>query len=275
MTNDQRYLGMRATGLAGKPYAPFWNPRMAPLAEHVREAVAQGPVAAPLFLPFADAARLLEPDHEAMETGYGLGDDGALYVAVRTAMPGVSPAMVDWWFGWHSEEPERYKLWHPRAHVHAAWETPPGAGTRGRDRYVGHVSLVDEYLGSNLGRYAIRFIRPGELGLDERALGDAEQATAVCARVGFAGVPLEIGYLVHHVRRTAEGAEMRSRFWVGGPFAGARGGGLAARALVRLARPWHRPTPRNGQELLVHCAQEMTHLASFLPRLCAECRDLP
>jgi hypothetical protein len=28
---------------------------------------------------------------------------------------------IDWWFGWHSDEPQRYKLWHPRAHVHAQW----------------------------------------------------------------------------------------------------------------------------------------------------------
>jgi hypothetical protein len=59
--------------------------------------------------------------------------------------------MVDWWFGWHGEEPQRYKLWHPRAHLHACW-TEPGTG------YVGRTSVVDEYIGTSLRRASIRFV---------------------------------------------------------------------------------------------------------------------
>jgi len=275
MNQPQRYLGMRAGDLDGKPYAKFWNPQLAPLPEHALQAIAHGPVAAALLPSLADAPRVLDPGHQALENGYGLGNDGSLHVAIRTDMPDTSPAMVDWWFGWHSEEPERYKLWHPRAHVHAAWGAPGSRGAPGRDCYVGRVSHVDEYLGSALGSYAIRFIPPQELGLDERALADPEQATAVCARVGFAEFPLDFGYLLHHVRRIAGGAEMRSRFWIGGPFVAARHGGAAAAPLVRLARLFKKPTPADGHALLVHCSQEMSHLASFLPRIHPELRDVP
>src|SRR5262245_37253312 len=120
----QLYLGMRAGDLAGKAYAAYWNPRMAPLPAHVREALLCGSVSAPLLPRLADAPRRLESGDQELENGFGIQDDGSLLVAVRTDMPAVSPAMMDWWFGWHSDETQRYKLWHPRAHVHAEWGSP-------------------------------------------------------------------------------------------------------------------------------------------------------
>jgi DAPG hydrolase PhiG domain len=266
---ESRYLGMRDGDLRDKPYAKHWNPRMAPLAPHAIEALATGPVAGPVMLALEDAGRLLEPGHDDLENGFCLTHRGALHVAIRTEMPDVTPAMVDWWFGWHSDEPQRYKLWHPRAHVHAAWATPGVGAATGRARYVGRVSHVDEYLGSTLGRFAIHFVPPGQLGISGPSIADPGGDTAVCARVGFADYPVDAGYLVHHVRRVAGGSEMRSRFWLGAPYAAGRGGGLAGVA-VRLAKGLRRPGEADGRALLAHCSQEMTHLASFLPRIHAE-----
>jgi hypothetical protein len=76
----------------------------------------------------------------------------AIHVNIVTEMPGVTPAMVDWWFGWHSDSPERYKFWHPRAHVHVRWSEQPPPDSTGRARYVGRTSEVDEYLGSAMIR---------------------------------------------------------------------------------------------------------------------------
>src|SRR5207249_695071 len=149
-------------------YAKHWNPRMAPLPENAREALLCGPVAAERLPDLGEWKRLLEPGYQDLEDGFGLQGDGSLHVAIRTPMPGVSAAMVDWWFGWHSEEPQRYKLWHPRAHVYAQWGGPAvgDAALRGRERYVGRVSYVDEYVGSEMSHIAIRFLRPAELGFD-------------------------------------------------------------------------------------------------------------
>jgi hypothetical protein len=268
-----RALGLNPDELRGKPYAAFWNPTMAPLAAHVRDALARGPIAPPLLPPLASAPRLLAPGDHAVETGFTLDGRGALHVAVQTDMPGASPAMLDWWFGWHGSEAARYKLWHPRAHVHAAWGAPAREGTRGRARYVGRISYVEEYIGGRAGRYAIRFVPPTEVGLDAEALADPEESTAICARVGFADYPVDFGYLIHHVRRTERGAEMRSRFWVGGPYAGARSGSRAGAIAARIARVVRRPSAHDGHALLVHCAEEMAHLASFLPRLYAALGD--
>jgi hypothetical protein len=265
---DGRYLGMRDGDLRDKPYAKHWNPRMVPLAPHAIEALAAGPMAAPVMLALEDAGRLLEPGDHDVENGFCLTHRGAMHVAIRTGMPGVTPAMVDWWFGWHSDEPQRYKLWHPRAHVHAEWASPGVPGATGRARYVGRVSHVDEYLGSTLGRFAIRFVAPADLGIAGPSIAEPDGDTMVCARAGFADYPVDAGYLVHHVRRVAGGSEMRSRFWLGAPYAAGRGG--LASVAVRVAKGLRRPSETDGRALLAHCAQEMTHLASFLPRLHAE-----
>jgi hypothetical protein len=266
---DGRHLGWSAADLATKPYARFWNPELAPLPEHARRALDRGPVAEALLPPVEKAAENLFGTAAMLEDGFALTADGAMHVAVRTDMPGVTPAMIDWWFGWHSDGAERYKLWHPHAHVHAAWLSPPQAGTRGRGRYVGQTSVVDEYIGSNLIRASIGFVDPNSLGFKDPSLDDDRTATIVCARTGLGDYPIDVGYLAHHVRQTATGSEMRSRFWIGGPYAAGRTGLLGA-VMARVARLVIRPTEADARALLVHCAEEMQHLASFLPALHAE-----
>jgi hypothetical protein len=54
------------------------------------------------------------------------------------------------------------------------------------------------------------------------------------------------------------------RFWTGRSLVGVRHGNLLADSLVRPVAARQLPDPR---DLLVHCAQEMNHLAGFLPEL--------
>jgi hypothetical protein len=262
------YLGYRGDDFA-TPFARFFEPEMAPLAPHVVDALHTGPQAPKLLTELGAAGEMLTDGHEEpTETGTAIGSDGSMRVAVLTRMPGVSPEMWDWWFGWHGGDARRYKLWHPRAHLYAEWGDGDDAGRRGRDRYVGRTSFVDEYLGSTLARAAIRFVPPSELGLDERALADPTHQTAICARVGSSDRPVDLGWLVHQVRRTEDGAEMRSRFWLGGRHTAARSTNpVARRVLPPIANRIVRPSAQSAADLLVHCAQEMSHLAARLPQL--------
>ena len=264
-----RHLGWSSADLASKPYARFWSTQLAPLPAHIRHALNRGPVAEPLLPQVAAASENLFGTTPVLEDGFTLTADGAMQVAARTDLPGVTPAMIDWWFGWHSDSPERYKLWHPQAHMHASWLSPPPAGTRGRARYVGYASIVDEYIGSNLIRAAIQFVKPATLGFTDPSLNDPEKATIVCARTGLGDFPIDVGYLAHHVRRIGTGSEMRSRFWIGGPYAAGRNSPIGA-VMARAARLALGPTEADARALLVHCAEEMQHLASFLPALHAE-----
>ncbi len=238
-------------------FADFYQPEMAALPGHVVDALHQGPLAGPTLPQFDDAGSLLGDGYQQTENGYGVLRDGGLQVSVRTDMLGVTPTMWSWWFGWHGSDSRRYKLWHPRAHVSAQWADGGGDG-----RYLGRTSLVQEYLGSTFTRAAIRFIEPSAIGLQN--IGDHE--VAICARLGSSDLPVDVGWLVHYVRPTPDGAEMRSRFWMGGKHVGVRAN-LANRltdAAVRPVAARQLPDPR---DLLVHCAQEMNHLAGFLPML--------
>ncbi|MGW2374750.1 DAPG hydrolase family protein [Kitasatospora sp. NPDC001683] len=264
------HLGMRAGELDGKWYAKYWNPVMAPLPGHVRDAITLGPQAPPLCLSLDDAGRLSDAGYQEFENGYSLLDDGSMYVAALTRMPGASPAMVDWWFGWHATETQRYKLWYPRAHLYAQWHGDAvDRSTPYRARYLSGTSFVDEYVGNVLGRLAIRFVHPGRLGFDEDGLAP-DEATAICATVGMSQVPLDWGWLVHYVRRVRDGAEMRSRFWMGGGHVATRAGARLGSELEAAAEGVRRLGEGQARAMVVHCSQEMNHLASFLPALFEE-----
>ncbi len=247
------YLGYRG-GDADTAFGRFFDPQMAPLPRHVVGALEHGPQAAPVLPDFDCAATLLDLGYQQTENGYGRLPGGGMQVSVRTDMPGVTPAMWTWWFGWHGSDARRYKLWHPRAHVSAQWADGGGDG-----HYVGRTSLVHEYLGSAYTRATIRFVEPSELGL-----GPSESEVAICARLGSPDVPVDVGWLIHHVRPTPTGAQMRSRFWMGGWHVAVRHGNRLTDKVVRPIAARMLPDPR---DLLVHCAQEMNHLAGFLPEL--------
>lgn len=251
------YLGYRP-GDADTAWGTFFDPHMAPLPGHVVDALHHGPQADQVLLDFGCAADLLDDGYLPTETGYGRLRRGGFAVSVLTDMPGVTPPMWDWWFGWHGSDARRYKLWHPRAHASARWADGGGDG-----HYVGRTSLVEEYLGSMYTKAAIRFVSPEELGLPPHRLDDS---VAVCARLGSSELPVDIGWLVHQVRPTAGGSEMRSRFWMGGSEIGVRHGNVFANSMIRPVAARQLPDPR---DLMVHCAQEMNHLAGFLPALYA------
>ncbi len=255
-----------ADDLIMRPYARFWRPRMAPLPPHVAQAVLAGPLAPTALPPLAAAPALLNEGEWPVETGYTLATSGEARIFVHTLMPGVTPPMWDWWFAWHASESARYRLWHPQAHVASRWADGLGE----LPHYVGRTSHVDEFIGATMTKLAIRFVPPESLGLEAAMLRERDRQVAICARAGARGLPVDAGWLVHHVRAVAGGSEMRSRFWIGGPYVETKWGTNAlAKIVARAASAATRPTRAQAADLLVHCAQEMNHLAAVLPELYA------
>ncbi|MGV9414051.1 DAPG hydrolase family protein [Nocardia sp. NPDC003693] len=271
---DRRYPGYDAEDRA-KPFAHFMSERTAPAQSAVTAAYESGPVAAELIPDLAALPADLAPGgYSAVETGYGHTGAGAVWVAVRTEMPRVTAAMWDWWFGWHSTDSARYKLWHPDAHMYSEIATD----TRGRTlpdraRYVGNISYVDEYIGSELQQLAIAFHDPAARGFTV-----PEDHTVICARVGSSVLPVDLGWLAHQVRPVPGGSEMRSRFYL-------KEYGIHAPAPEHTVRAIQRgaaadpadlfPDLTMASDLLLHCGQEMNHLAGFLPELYERFRDTP
>lgn len=260
------HLGYTDVELVSSPYAPFYRPQMAKLPAHVKHALLNGAVAEELMPAVKFAAQLQKGGYWPVETGYTLAADKSARVSVLTHMPGVTPAMWDWWFAWHGSESQRYKLWHPRAHVHVAWED--GLGDTGA--YVGRTSQVVEFIGASRMGLNIRFVPPDSLGLNDRLLREKGEV-AICARTSIGGLPFETGWLIHHIRPVGGGAEMRSRFWIAGDNIELRGkNGFGGKLLARTAALFNPGLPRVAVDLLVHCAQEMNHLAAILPEIYAK-----
>lgn len=257
------HAGYGPQDLVDNPLLPFYRPALAPLPPHVQNALLTG-VRPTELLPGADQAHTLLNDGDwPVETGYTFRRDGAAHVFCLTRMPGVTPAMWDWWFAWHGSDPRRYKLWHPQSHLHVAWAD-------GRDdlaHYVGRTSNVVELIGNRRQRFSIGFVPPADVGLDEDLLARRGEI-AVCADAGITGLPAVGGRMVHHLRLTHDGCEMRSRFWLAGGNVRLLGMPSPLDAWLGAAAGWlAQPSERDARELLVHCAQEMNHLAAILPAL--------
>jgi len=220
-------------------------------------------------LTLSEAGRLLEPGHLAMETGWARLEDGQLYVAAHTPMPGVTGEMIDWWFAWHDTD-KAYQLWHPRDHVSASWKHPVDRTRPLREQYVGNTSEIVEYIGSSLEHLNVRFRRPDDY-FDTTRFEQSGIATAVCARGGQRLENIWSAHLIHLVRRTDQGVEMRSRFWLGDVDASGKGpvGALLTPLMNRPSMRRRNVPDHVGRDLMLHCAEEMHHLAQFLPELYA------
>ncbi|MEM9718170.1 MAG: FAD-binding protein [Bacteroidota bacterium] len=244
-------------------YAPFYKEQIAEIREdvkmHAKTPLPWG------TLPDTDEMTLLEEAGDMpVETGFSIADDGSMAVAVKTLMPDTTPEMWDWWFGWHGSEDERYKLWHPQAHISVKWED------RNNDNcYIGRTSIIKEYIGKEALDAAIQFKSPLEFGFSHDAINHPEKAVYICARIGHPKFPVDYGFLVHQVRQTSNGTEMRSRFWMSGKYVAARQSNFVNNTAVKVLQKI-KTLPKNfAQDLLLHCAEEMTHLASILPQLYA------
>ncbi|WP_067679852.1 DAPG hydrolase family protein [Nocardia miyunensis] len=263
-----RYPGYSAQDWA-KPFSRFMTGHTLPAPDPVRAACAGPPVPAARIPGFADLTRDLAPTgYFPTETGYGQTATGISWVACRTEMPRVTARMWDWWFGWHSNDSARYKLWHPDAHMYASIAVDKTAApVPDRSRYVGNTSYVDEYIGPKLQQLAIRFDDPVQHGF---TVPDGH--TVVFGRVGSSVAPVDLGRLAHQVRPVPGGVEMRSRFYLNlyglhmpdarqALCATERGASVDPRDVVL-----GMDVARN---LLMHCGQEMYHLSRFLPELYA------
>ena len=270
--SDEKYLGMKAGELEGKPYAKYWNPEMAPMQAHAQKALMHGIEASELGFPLSQANQLLDPGYLPMENGFTRLDNGQVFVSILTEMPGITGKMIDWWFGWHWMETQRYKLWHPRAHQAIKAEKMIGddPDLTDREKYLHNPNYISEYVGGESMDIVVSFSDPSEL-LDVSRFDEANIGTAICATVGFQGKPVNFGGLIHLIRETVEGCEMRSRFWLGKvDVKGVSTSGILNKIASSKFVAEHAAPIELGRDMLVHCAMEMNHLASFLPELYAD-----
>ncbi len=206
-----------------------------------------------------DAARLLDPRPQAIETGVQRLASGVLHVAARTDMPFCTGKMFEWWFRF-APDTRQYAWWHPLDHVSSSWvETSPLT-------HIGSTHIVEERLGGDeVVPLQIHFVDPREIfGVDayEDALARGDISTVVAAQTGNGPEPLRdeqgrpnMGRLTHICRDTPDGMVLRSRFWLGA------GTGLPPEVLQSVI------PDAMGLGLMQHAHTEFKYLARFLPSL--------
>jgi hypothetical protein len=266
------YLGMRPGDLDGKPYARYWNPHMQPLPSHVSEAIAHGPEASELGFGIERADLLVEPGYLPLENGTTKLDSGEIFVAALTKMPGVTGAMFEWWMGWHYMEAQRYKLWHPRAHLANGTKEMRGddPDLSDRKKYL-TTHFVTEYVGETKHEITISFADPGEYFSNVSSFEERGITAMVCGTVALQAAPITIGRLIHQIREVEGGSEMRSRFWLAKlELKGLRAGNPLNKLIGSAVALGRLGGQDLGRDMIVHCGMEMNHLASFLPALYAD-----
>ena len=187
--------------------------------------------------------------------------DASYLVAVRTPMPKVKADMVRWWFSDFLQTTEHYNLWHPKDSVWMDWENKkPGEN-------IGSSHLVHEYIGGELSKLRIQFVNSAEFFGHE--VND-ENTFVICAKVGLLEEDINVAKMCHVVRNTLNGAEMRTRFWLGhvakregnktiSSIQGFIGNTALARLLV--------VEKQSAEDLKRHAKEEMKYLADLLPTL--------
>ena len=216
------------------------------------------------LLPFRqtiDAEKALVEETGVYATEVRRLPDATYLVAVRTPMPDVKADMVRWWFSDFLQTTEHYNWWHPKDHVWMDWENKePG-------KINGASHLVHEYIGGDLSKLRIQFVNSSEFfGYD----ANDEDTFVICAKVGLLDEAMNIAKMCHVVRNTLDGAEMRSRFWLG-HIAEREGnktisslmGFIGNMALIRLLVL----NEQRAKDLKRHAEEEMKYLAELLPSL--------
>ncbi len=229
-------------------------------------AIEHGPIDASLALPLGEAERLLDPMPIEPENGWCWLADRVGYVAVTTAMPGVTGEMLDWWFDWHPDDPIRYRIWHPLAHKGNSIERPSGPPRAKPHWDTVHHPVED--VGTGVAHARICWHAPSEIGFSTDGLDDPRVAAMFCAYAGDDTRHVRHTPMFHVALRADDGVVLRSRFWFGaalrpyGPLGeiGERGMNFAAvrKRLLPAALP---------HALANHCAEEYANLAALLPEL--------
>jgi len=216
------------------------------------------------LLPFRqtiDAEKSLVVETGVYATEVRRLPDATYLVAVRTPMPEVKADMVRWWFSDFLQTTEHYNWWHPKDHVWMDWENKEPGKIKGASH------LVHEYIGGDLSKLRIQFVNSSEFfGYD----ANDEDTFVICAKVGLLDEALNIAKMCHVVRNTLDGAEMRSRFWLGhvakregnktvSSLKGFIGNTALTRVLVL--------NQQFAKDLKRHAEEEMKYLAELLPPL--------
>jgi len=250
-----------------KSYYKYYEMEIAPPTQEVMANVARGIGDVKDSLPISDRNRLLTECAPA--PGFYPLADGGLMVSSDIPMPGVTPDMLYWWFGWHGLDPFRYTIWDPEDHFGLSLNDE--GIRRAQDPLVpwnektwGATHTVQESIGGPPDEIIIMFDNPANLGFDMGLVGTDKCQFLVAANslMGAMKVPV---VMAESASKTSAGLMYHCRFWVGYHIVEGEGKYL-------LPPPVQLPH-EVAMGLIAHNHKEFSHLAKILPTLYTEERN--
>ena len=208
-----------------KPYSKYFYKKYAVETASLQE-LEKGQMDPSEALSIFEINQLLKPGYQKVELGYCQMPDGSGYVAHYIKMPEVTPEMVEWWFAWHGLEDMRYMLWSPTEHGgicvdNAARKKILNAATPMCERYMGITHHAIEKIGDKYLNIQLSFLHPEEAGFNMDLYIKGGISALVCANIcelpvnAAANARTDYLFMLHTIRKMANGVEFRSRYWQG------------------------------------------------------------
>lgn len=250
-----------------KPYAKYFYKELAEIPISDINKVNKGPVDSSLALSIDQRDELMKPGYLPTETGYTVMPDGSGFAATLVKMPGVTPAMLDWWFNWHPLEGLRYAMWCPVAHTNISVKDRSvhldSSGIPLKERNYGRTHYpVEGFNVAQADTVRIEFFSPEDFGLDMKLFKAPNIARAYCANciIHAMGVPFNVFF--HAVREVEGGVEFRSRYWIWKT--------MKDGVIKNVRFPKIHKMSDLARNNCLHSLTEYNNLASFLPELYKE-----
>jgi hypothetical protein len=249
-------------------YAKYYDKPLAKVPEEKFKYL-EAPIDPSKALRIEDRNRLFEPGYLEEEIGYCKLEDGSVYVANLTPMPGVTVEMFDWWFAWHGLGELRYTIWDPEDHYYAFTTAQVQGRNKNlsmKERYYNTTHIIKEDIGGGAAHIFANFRDPKELGFNAELIGTPACGTIVTANCGVYDWPGGAAQVMcHFVRETEDGIELRTRFWTGYHI-------IDQKPVLMIPEGTEIPLEM-ARGLLAHNMLEFQNLADLLPRIYPEEKD--
>lgn len=241
------------------PLYPYYEMPIDPVPEDILGRIMQMSFETEGGMSYSDIDLLFEDGYLPNEFGLFKNPDGGGMVANLTEMPGVTPEMFDWWFAWHGLDPMRYIIWDRDDHYDCRTHHPEkalDASLSLKERYWYTEHSIKEALldGQEPIPVYLKFVPPEDMGFDPKKL-KVFQGTIVST--------IEQAVMIHFLRPTPRGSELRTRFYMGYK--------QTPEGIIPI--PDAPQFDHMGRALLAHNVKEFTHLAKILPGLYRAYRD--
>ncbi len=205
---------------------------------------------------FEDKNSILTSKSLREEVGFRCFSDGSYLVSMTCPMKGVTAEMIEWWFWWHGQKSERYRVWYPGEHFAVSYFPKDKAYFKAESQppFRPNTHLPIERIGRIVMPLRIDFTTASSFGFDEKLMKDNRIPLIVCGEVGAVGGLVKHTLMCHIFEETGEGLQLTSRFWLGSTLKNP----LLRKIIL---------TDDTAKGMAEHCAVEYRALAEILPSL--------